>query len=99
MRQHEDAAPFKYPVDPVLLGIPEYFDVIKEPMDFSTVEKHLRKGDYTTQKEFKDDVNKIFNNAMKFNDQNHEVFKKAQTLKAEFDKLCKMSPEMLNYRK
>lgn len=28
---------FHYPVDPVKLGIPDYFDVIKHPMDFSTI--------------------------------------------------------------
>ena len=27
----------KKPVDPVALNIPDYFDVIKNPMDFSTI--------------------------------------------------------------
>ena len=32
-----DAAPFNTPVDPVRLGIPDYFNIIKQPMDFSTI--------------------------------------------------------------
>ena len=34
------------PVDPFELKIPDYFDVIKEPMDISTVEKNLKNGVY-----------------------------------------------------
>ena len=39
--------PFLVPVDPVALGIPGYFDVIKHPMDISTVEEKLEKGVYS----------------------------------------------------
>lgn len=30
--------PFCMPVDPVALGIPDYFDIIARPMDFSTIQ-------------------------------------------------------------
>lgn len=30
--------PFREPVDPILLGIPDYFDIIKSPMDLGTIE-------------------------------------------------------------
>lgn len=33
----KDSEIFHKPVDPVLLGIPDYFDIIKNPMDFSTI--------------------------------------------------------------
>eukprot|EP00529_Nitzschia_sp_RCC80_P002753 CAMPEP_0113454018 /NCGR_PEP_ID=MMETSP0014_2-20120614/7651_1 /TAXON_ID=2857 /ORGANISM="Nitzschia sp." /LENGTH=1788 /DNA_ID=CAMNT_0000345419 /DNA_START=143 /DNA_END=5509 /DNA_ORIENTATION=- /assembly_acc=CAM_ASM_000159 len=39
--------PFLLPVDPVALGIPSYFDIIKHPMDISTVEEKLEKGVYS----------------------------------------------------
>lgn len=32
-----DAEIFLKPVDPVELGIPDYFDIVKNPMDFSTI--------------------------------------------------------------
>jgi hypothetical protein len=40
----KDAVYFLDPVDPVALGIPAYFEVVKEPMDFGTVEKRLGAG-------------------------------------------------------
>lgn len=47
MKAHQKAEPFLHPVDPEALGIPEYFDIIKNPMDFSTVEKNLFAGKYS----------------------------------------------------
>jgi hypothetical protein len=37
LMKHDLGGPFEQPVDPVFLNIPTYFDVIKNPMDFSTV--------------------------------------------------------------
>ncbi|CAH8523329.1 unnamed protein product [Schistosoma mattheei] len=35
------AEPFRAPVDPVMLHIPDYFQVIKEPMDLTTIRNNL----------------------------------------------------------
>jgi bromodomain-containing factor 1 len=59
--------PFLTPVDPVALGIPTYFSVIKHPMDLSTVESKLDNGLYTTSKDFEKDVGLIVSNCFKFN--------------------------------
>jgi hypothetical protein len=34
------------PVDPIALGIPDYFDVIKNPMDLGTILSRLGRGFY-----------------------------------------------------
>lgn len=34
----KDSVPFRRPVDPVAYGIPDYFDIIKQPMDLGTIE-------------------------------------------------------------
>ena len=33
----KDSELFHRPVDPTLLGIPDYFNIIKTPMDFSAI--------------------------------------------------------------
>ena len=47
---------FSEPVDPVTLGIPDYFDVIKHPMDLGTVKAQLSSGEIDTPEKFKDKV-------------------------------------------
>ncbi|TVY90313.1 Bromodomain-containing factor [Lachnellula willkommii] len=61
------ASAFYVPVDPVALGIPNYFAVIKNPMDLSTVEKKLNQGNYGNAKDFEKDIRQIITNCYKFN--------------------------------
>lgn len=64
---------FMTPVDPVALQIPNYFTVIKSPMDISTVSDKLHSGAYTRAKEFEQDVKLIFQNCYKFNPEGNPV--------------------------
>lgn len=75
---------FNQPVDPVELGIPGYFTVIKEPMDLGTVMSKLRSGQYYTVKACFLDIELVFKNAMYFNPASHEVHKMAKDLMKEF---------------
>jgi hypothetical protein len=63
----KDAEIFHKPVDPIELGIPDYFDIIKHPMDFSTIKRKLNKNQYTKCKEFCDDMELVFNNCILYN--------------------------------
>jgi hypothetical protein len=36
LKNHVSSGPFLVKVDHIALGIPDYYDVIKEPMDLST---------------------------------------------------------------
>jgi Bromodomain len=42
--KHPAAAPFVEPVNPELHGCPDYFSVIKEPMDLSLIQTKLDDG-------------------------------------------------------
>ena len=44
--EHPLSWPFLAPVDVVGLGIPDYLDVIKKPMDLGTIQKKLSDQEY-----------------------------------------------------
>ena len=49
------------------LGIPDYFDVIKHPMDFSTIQHKLQTGEIQTRADFFQLVRLVFDNALLYN--------------------------------
>lgn len=53
-------------------------------MDISTVENKLRQEDYQNDKEFEDDIQLIWDNALLFNHEGSDVYIMAQDMKAEF---------------
>ena len=73
-------------MDPIALGIPTYFDIIKEPMDFATITQKLNEFKYTEVSEFIYDMRLVFKNAIKFNPPDSIVFMDAQTLLGIFEK-------------
>ena len=71
----DDAIPFRAPVDPQLLGIPDYLDIVKKPMDLSTICNKLDLGEYKNAWEFCDDMWLMFDNAWLYNRKNSKVYK------------------------
>lgn len=90
IQTHRFGFPFLEPVDPVKLNIPDYFDVIKNPMDFGTVKKKLLSGKYETVADFTADSNLVFSNACMYNHPGTDVYIMAETLRDFFKK--KMKP-------
>ena len=98
LERHARIAPFLEPVDPVALNIPTYFQVVKRPMDLSTVKKKLENGDYSRfslsetigstavarmlNGPFRRDVELMFNNAILFNPPDDWIHKAAVSLKS-----------------
>lgn len=62
-----DADIFHHPVDVKKFGIPHYYDIIKKPMDFTTIKKKLNHNIYEHPQQFLDDVNLVFQNCILFN--------------------------------
>lgn len=83
------AAPFLAPVDPVALGIPDYFQVIKEPMDLGTVRQNLEGGYYEDTSVFADHVRLVFKNAMLYNAAHSQVHIFAVKLLEDFERRMK----------
>lgn len=82
LQNHQHGWVFNNPVDPVELGLNDYFLIIQKPMDLGTVNKKLDNGVYHTVDDFMDDVNLTFNNAMQYNEQDSVVHDMAKELKA-----------------
>lgn len=86
-RKHESIAyPFLAPVDPVAQGVPNYFEIIKEPMDLSTIQHKLTEGQYYNADEFEADVRLMFRNCYAFNPEDTPVNELGHRLESVFDK-------------
>ncbi|CAJ0942410.1 unnamed protein product, partial [Mesorhabditis belari] len=88
----DDAIPFRVPVEAILLGIPDYLDIVKHPMDLSTICHKLNRGKYRNVWEFCDDMWLMFDNAWLYNEKNSEVYNYATRLSELF--VSEMSPVM-----
>lgn len=90
---------FLEPVDPVALQIPQYYSVIKKPMDFGQVSRMLHNGDISSVKEFDKNVRLIFDNCFQFNgppDQGNPVSHFAQQLKDLYEGQMKQKDSWLS---
>lgn len=85
LESHKNAWPFRLPVDPIT--VPDYYDIIKVPMDFSTVRKHMENNQYLTLKEFAIDVQKIWDNCKYYNTKETYYYKSAESLEKFFTDL------------
>ena len=54
---------------------PGYRNVVKRPMDLSTIKKNIENGSIKSTVEFQRDVMLMFTNAIMYNSSNHDVHK------------------------
>lgn len=90
--QHRWAWPFMTPVDVKGLGLHDYHDVIKKPMDFGTIRRKMDAKDATGYKNVCDiceDVRLVFKNAVTYNDDQSDVHVMAKTLSQKFEEKWK----------
>ncbi|XP_045784196.1 uncharacterized protein LOC123880244 [Maniola jurtina] len=82
---HEDAWPFMDPVEEEYA--PNYYAVIRRPMDLRKMEERLDSGYYTDFSMFKGDFKLIVNNCRLYNGQDNEYTMMVDNLQAAFDRL------------
>ncbi|XP_057673616.1 bromodomain-containing protein 4 isoform X1 [Corythoichthys intestinalis] len=88
------AWPFYKPVDVAALGLHDYHDIIKHPMDLSTIKAKLENRQYRDPQEFAADVRLMFSNCYKYNPPDHEVVGMARKLQDVFEmRFAKMPDE------
>lgn len=81
------AEPFNVPVNPVALGIPDYFDVIDTPMDFGTICSNLENViKYKNSEDVFNDVRYIWENCYKYNNKGDYILELMKRVKKNFSK-------------
>ncbi|XXG72113.1 hypothetical protein AAC387_Pa07g1276 [Persea americana] len=81
------AKPFNAPVNPVALGIPDYFNIIETPMDFGTICSDLEHGcKYLNSEEVFRDVQFIWENCSRYNNKGDYILNQMNRVKKNFMK-------------
>ncbi|RXM36785.1 Nucleosome-remodeling factor subunit BPTF [Acipenser ruthenus] len=82
LQAHKMAWPFLEPVDPN--DAPDYYGLIKEPMDLATMEEKIQKRYYNKLTEFVADMTKIFDNCRYYNPSDSPFYQCAEVLESFF---------------
>ena len=85
--KHNNAWIFHEPVDAEKLGIPDYFDIVKQPMDLGTVKQRLQSNYYTSMQQFLNEVQLIFDNCILYNGESSQVSIMCKNVRDEYYKL------------
>uniref|UniRef100_A0A668AMJ3 Bromodomain adjacent to zinc finger domain 2B n=1 Tax=Myripristis murdjan TaxID=586833 RepID=A0A668AMJ3_9TELE len=84
LEAHQDAWPFLTPVNSK--AVPGYKKVIKKPMDFSTIREKLINNQYLNLETFIVDVNLVFDNCEKFNEDDSTIGRAGHSMRRFFEK-------------
>ncbi|KAF4087074.1 hypothetical protein AMELA_G00091360 [Ameiurus melas] len=84
LQTHQDAWPFMTPVNPK--SVPGYRKVIKKPMDFSTIREKLSNSQYLNLETFIIDVNLVFENCEKFNEDDSDIGRAGHSMRRFFQR-------------
>ena len=109
LKKMKEATPFLRPVDPVALNIPHYPSIIKNPMDFATIERKLLTSNpsnpdlgsslcYHSVDDFISDIRLVFSNCNTFNGPEHAISLMGKRVEAVFNKQIKQLPPSLEVR-
>ncbi|CAF0868296.1 unnamed protein product [Adineta steineri] len=92
--KHEFSWPFQKPVNPVRLNLPNYTNIVRYPMDLSTIKKRLETNYYYSSKECITDLNLMFTNCYLYNKPGEDVVVMGTALeKFLYEKLAEMPPD------
>ncbi|KAG8127274.1 hypothetical protein E2320_014200 [Naja naja] len=79
------AWPFYKPVDASALGLHDYHEIIKHPMDLSSIKRKMENREYHDAQEFASDLRLMFSNCYKYNPPDHDVVAMARKLQDVFE--------------
>ncbi|KAI3457391.1 hypothetical protein Pfo_014054 [Paulownia fortunei] len=85
LMKHKHGWVFNEPVNANALGLADYHDIIKHPMDLGTIKTRLSQNWYKSPREFAEDVRLVFRNAMTYNPKGQDVHIMAEQLSQIFE--------------
>ncbi|GFO01346.1 tyrosine-protein kinase baz1b-like [Plakobranchus ocellatus] len=95
--KNKSSWPFLEPVDKKL--VPDYYALIKKPMDFQTMLKKCARLSYASPQEFIEDAALVFENAESYNKPDSEVYSCMLVVEKQLkDLLAKVLPDWTYYR-
>ena len=81
LNKNPQAKPFMYPVDSATF--PEYYEMIKKPMDITTLREKVNSGEYAAIEHALVDLRQIWENCRLFNSEGSDIYATADALDAE----------------
>ncbi|XP_058063144.1 LOW QUALITY PROTEIN: bromodomain adjacent to zinc finger domain protein 1A [Anopheles bellator] len=84
--KHPDSWPFNRRVS--AKEVPDYYAVIKTPMDFARIKSKLNMGDYKTNEEMLSDVQLVFSNCDLYNTDEDDVYRIGKSLEGYVVQRC-----------
>ena len=97
MKKHKSSWPFLDAVNRE--EVPDYYDIIKDPIDIKSIDKKLSQGQYLNKESFIKDVNRIFDNARQYNQPDTVYYRCADELEAYIDTFLESLKEDKEERK
>ncbi|KAL3631451.1 hypothetical protein CASFOL_024435 [Castilleja foliolosa] len=85
LMKHKHSWVFNDPVDAKAMGLIDYHDIIKHPMDLGTIKNRLAQNWYKSPRDFAEDVRLVFRNAMTYNPKGQDVHVMAEQLSEIFE--------------
>ena len=93
-KRHKPFAwPFYEPVDVEGLKLADYYEKIKQPMDFGTIKKKLDARQYMSAQEFADDMRLVFGNCVKYNPKGDAIHECGVKMRRVFDERWAQLPD------
>lgn len=91
--KHKYVAPFRRPVNTIKLNVPDYYQIIKHPMDFGTIRKRINNCYYYSASECIQDFATVFINCYRYNRADDDIVLMAHTLQQLFAQKIQDMPE------
>ncbi|GFP78644.1 transcription factor gte4 [Phtheirospermum japonicum] len=85
LMKHKHSWVFNDPVDAKAMGLVDYHDIIKHPMDLGTIKTRLAQNWYKSPRDFAEDVRLVFRNAMTYNPKGQDVHIMAEQVSEIFE--------------